>query len=101
MGEKGRMLRTPFAAGFLASCLVLIAAAEASPAITSGGVAMRCGPGLAHRVVARVPAGAPIEVFECSTWCRIGFAGTRGYIPAAFVMGGYTEPAPRDYYAAP
>src|SRR5436190_257760 len=95
------MIRTPLAAGLLASCLVIAAAAEASPAITSGNVAMRCEPGSTHRVVVRIPAGAPIEVFECSTWCRIGFAGTYGYVPADYVMGGYTEPAPRDYYAAP
>lgn len=59
---------------------------------------MRTGPGAQYSVITTVPAGAPIQVFECENWCRVGFAGTYGYVSADYIAGGYTEPAPRPYY---
>src|ERR1043165_6573546 len=86
-------------AALLFGCF-LSGVALAAPGITIGGASMRAGPGRGP-VIDWVPAGAPVELFECADWCLIAFAGTYGYIPAHLISGGYTAPARRDYFAAP
>jgi hypothetical protein len=93
------MLR-PYLLRLFSGCALVAQSASAAPGITAAPVTMHCGPSVHRGVVLHIPGGAPIEVFECASWCRVGFAGTYGFIPARLVVGGYTEPAPRDYYAA-
>ena len=86
------------AAGALCGALLWSAAAVAAPGNVIDDVNMRTGPSTQYPVITTIAAGAPIEVFECEGWCRVGFAGTYGYVSANYISGGFTEPAPRPYY---
>ncbi len=90
--------RSLLAAGALGGAVLWSAAALASPGNALGNVNMRTGPGTQYSVITTIPAGAPVEVFECQSWCQVGYAGTHGYVSANYVGGGYTAPAPRAYY---
>jgi uncharacterized protein YraI len=95
--EITMVLRSLPGMGALCGALVLSAAASAAPGVANCNVNMRTGPGTQHSVVVTIPAGTPVQVFECYGWCKVGFAGTYGYVSAHYISGGYTEPAPRPY----
>jgi uncharacterized protein YraI len=85
-------------------------AAEAAPGVATGNVNMRTGPGTGYAVITTIPAGAPVEVLGCPSWCEVAYAGTRGwassnYISAAAVAPAAPavvyQPAPRYVYARP
>lgn len=84
--------------GILTGALVLSTNGFAAPGFASGDVNMRTGPGTRYSVITMIPAGAPMQVFECGSWCKVGYAGTHGFVWANYVGGGYTDPAPRAYY---
>ncbi len=78
----------------------LPAVANAYSARVSADVNMRSGPGTYYDVVYVVPYGATVEVYDCSGWCHITYAGYDGYVAASYVYTGeYRPPAPR--YQAP
>jgi uncharacterized protein YraI len=60
---------------------------------------LRAEPSPIARVVARVPAGAAVQVNGCSyvnsTWCSVTYQGTRGYIAAARLAEDGSVPAVR------
>lgn len=85
-----------FAAGTL--CVLLVSSAAAAPGVAGTDVNMRAGPGVRFPVIVTIPGGAPVEVFECGSWCKIGYAGCHGFVAAGYILGGYTPPAPRAYY---
>lgn len=90
--------RSLVAAGALAALFALSHAAAAAPGFATGYVNMRTGPGTGYSVITVIPTGAPIQVFECGSWCKVGYAGTYGFVSANYVGGGYTDPAPRAFY---
>ena len=90
--------RTRCAATVFGGALLSSTAALAGPGNVIGNVNMRTSPGAQYPIITTIPAGAPIQVFECENWCQVGFAGTYGYVSAGYIAGGYTEPAPRPYY---
>jgi uncharacterized protein YraI len=90
--------RSIYAASALSAALLWSAAADAAPGNVTDSVNMRTGPSTQYPVITTITAGAPVEVFECESWCRVGFAGTYGYVSANYISGGFTEPAPRPYY---
>lgn len=85
----------------LFAAMLWSATAVAGPGNTTADVNMRTGPGVRYAVITTIPAGAPVQVFECSSWCQVGFAGTHGFVSANYIAGGFTEPAPRPYYQSP
>jgi uncharacterized protein YraI len=91
------MTRSLYAATALFGSLALSSAALAAPGYANCNVNMRTGPGTKFSVIATIPAGTPVQVFECYDWCKVGFANTHGYVSASYISGGYTEPAPRPY----
>jgi len=92
------MVQRLIIAGVLAGAFVLSTNSLAAPGFASADVNMRTGPGTHCSVITMIPAGAPIQVFECGSWCKVGYAGTYGFVSASYVGGGYTDPAPRAYY---
>lgn len=97
-GDVSMFQRSIHAASALCGALLWSAAAVAAPGNVTDDVNMRTGPSTGYPVITTITAGAPIEVFECEGWCRVGFGGTYGYVSANYISGGYTEPAPRPYY---
>jgi uncharacterized protein YraI len=95
------------AAGMLTGALLISSVASASPGVATGNVNMRSGPGTQYPVITTIPAGAPLEVFGCQSWCQVGYAGTQGYVSGNYVSGAvaqpraYYRPAPRVYYDEP
>ncbi|HZP20537.1 MAG TPA: SH3 domain-containing protein [Bauldia sp.] len=78
-------LRSILAAGAFAAALAVPLVAEAAPAQTTGYVNLRSGPGTAYMSYGAIPAGARIEVFGCSNWCRVAWNGMRGWVSASYV----------------
>ena len=83
--------------------------AEALVGQTTGSVNMRTGPSTAYPVVLTIPAGAQINVGQCSSWCSVSYGGFSGWASASYIATGYYEPryqpppaivAPPAYYPA-
>jgi uncharacterized protein YraI len=83
-----------------------LAAALAALAV-SGGVAaaasattdlnMRAGPGPNYQVVGVIPAGAPVDVLDCTgSWCNVAYGRNSGYANASYLSGDR-----RGYVATP
>ena len=89
------------AAGLIAAGGLVSTIAAAEPGVATGDVNMRSGPGTGYPVITTIPAGAPIEVFGCQSWCQVAYGGAQGYVSGRYVSGGsgYVQPAPRAYYA--
>jgi uncharacterized protein YgiM (DUF1202 family) len=66
----------------LAAGLLLAATgtAAAAPAVVTNDLNLRSGPSTGYRVVNVMPAGATVDVIDCSgNWCRVAWGGTEGY----------------------
>lgn len=50
-------------------------------------VNMRRGPGSRHGVISVIPRRAKIEVYDCDSWCKVGYQGRTGFIYKSFVSG--------------
>lgn len=62
----------------------LIRDVSAKPAIVVDPVDLRSGPGANFSLVLTIPAQALVDAGKCrSDWCRISYAGARGYVAAA------------------
>lgn len=70
--------RSLIVAGILAVACATPSLATAAPGYTTGNVNLRTGPGTKYRKITVVPAGARIEVYRCTSWCRINYRGYRG-----------------------
>ncbi len=75
--------------------------AAASPAVVKAtSLNVRIGPGLNHRIIARLPRGMHVRAFDCGDeWCRVRFRGFSGYAAAVHLDradGSYAsaEPVP-------
>jgi len=100
--------RPLLSAGILASALFAGSAAIAAPGVATGDVNMRTGPGTGYSVITTIPAGAPLEIYGCSSWCQVGYAGTQGYVSGNYVSSGqvaqpyaYAAPVRPRYYDYP
>lgn len=80
-------------------------AAVAAPAVVTGDLNLRSGPGTGYRVIDTMPAGATVNVRGCSgSWCRVAWGGTVGYASASYLgLGGpvYAAAPPPVYVAPP
>lgn len=93
MTQSAQSIRTMlFAAGVIG-----LSAAPAVADVTTHALNLRSGPGLGHRVVAAMPAGARVNVGPCSgSWCRVSWRGTQGWASARYIGSGSAAP-----YAGP
>jgi uncharacterized protein YraI len=67
--------------------------ALAANGVATGDVNLRTGPGTNYAKITTIPAGAPVEVFECSSWCEVTFDGAHGFAHASYISaGGYATP---------
>src|SRR3954471_8811608 len=73
-GEKNMLTRPLLSAAVLAGALLTASAANAAPGVATGDVNMRSGPGTGYSVITTIPAGAPLEIYGCSSWCQVGYA---------------------------
>lgn len=101
--------RSFLAAGIVASTLFAASAATAASGVATGDVNLRAGPGTGYAVITTIPAGAPLEIYGCSSWCQVSYGGTQGYVSGNYVSAGravdpyaYATPVrPRYYNYAP
>jgi len=93
------ILNYQIAGAAFAGALLVASGAAAAPGIATNDVNMRSGPGTRYDVITTIPAGAPMEVFDCQSWCQVAYGGTQGFVSARYVAGddGYVS-APRGYY---
>lgn len=91
------------AAGLL---LVSAGAASAAPALVTGDVNLRTGPGTSYGVITVLPGGATVNVRGCGGgWCRIAWRDGYGFASRRYLdLGGgpvYAAPPPPVYAAPP
>ncbi len=91
------------AAGLL---LMSAGAAFAAPALVTGDLNLRSGPGTNFGVIGVLPGGATVNVLGCGGgWCRVAWRGARGYGYASSnyldLGGGPVYAAPPPVYVAP
>jgi len=57
--------------------------AQAAPAEVRATVNLRAGPSAGYAAIATLPAGTPVEVYEClpqGGWCDVGYGNVRGWM---------------------
>ncbi len=91
------------AAGLL---LTSAGAASAAPALVTGDLNLRTGPGTNFGVITVLPGGVTVNAVGCGGgWCRIAWRGGYGYASRSYLdFGGgpvYAAPPPRIYVAPP
>ena len=93
--------RSLIAAGAFAGFAMISTIAAADPGVATGNVNMRSGPGTQYPVITTIPAGAPIEVMGCQSWCQVAYAGAQGYVSGRYVgSDGYSQLESSAYYRA-
>jgi uncharacterized protein YraI len=88
------------AAGAVAG-LLAASAAQAAPGFATGDVNMRTGPGTNYARITTIPEGAPVEVFECPTWCQVEFNGRQGWVSSNYIAGDNSYEGAALYEPAP
>jgi uncharacterized protein YraI len=76
--------------GGIGALTLASAAAANSPAVTTGDLNIRSGPGTGYAVVGVIPAGHSVSVANCvagGSWCAVDFAGTHGWSSASYITG--------------
>lgn len=79
--------------GILASVVVSLAATQASAqtqvAQVTTNLNLRAGPDTFYPIITTIPGGAEVAIFGCTTgygWCDVGFARTRGWVSADYLL---------------
>jgi len=86
------------AAGFM---LASAGVAAAAPAVVTGDLNLRSGPGTGYGVIDTMPAGATVNVRGCrGSWCRVGWGGVTGWASASYLDGAGRGYAGGPVYAA-
>ena len=83
----------------LAAGLLLTSAgvAAAAPALVTGDLNLRRGPGTNFGVITVLPGGSTVNVLNCDGgWCRVAWPGAAG-----FASSGYLDIGRRAYGAVP
>jgi hypothetical protein len=80
-----------------------VAVATAAPAVVTGDLNLRAGPGTGYGVMTVLPAGATVDAWRCSgNWCRVDYAGYSGFASASYLdIGGYAAAPPPAVYVGP
>ncbi|GHC68827.1 SH3 domain-containing protein [Limoniibacter endophyticus] len=78
--------------------LVSASVASAEPAVVTGNVNVRTGPGTGYSRIATIQAGSEVEILRCTgNWCQIELGRLRGWMSANYLdrsSGGYYRPVP-------
>jgi len=93
------LLAALFAAG-----LALPSAADAAFGRVTNDLNLRTGPGTAYPRILVIPAGSPVEIYRCVSWCEINYRGVIGWASGSYISGSggyYAYPAPPIYSAPP
>ncbi len=92
----------------LAGGLLLLSAgaASAAPALVTGDLNLRTGPGTHYSVLSVLPGGVTVNARGCADgWCRIAWRGGYGFASSRYLdFGGgpaYAVAPPPVYYAPP
>lgn len=89
----------------LAGGSLAAAPALAANGYATGNVNMRTGPGTSYAKITTIPAGAPVTIYDCPSWCNVAWAGRRGWVSSNYVEGGLPQARiyvpPRQVYVAP
>jgi uncharacterized protein YraI len=90
----------------LAAGLLLTSAgvASAAPALVTGDLNLRTGPGTNYRVTTVLPGGSTVNVGDCGGgWCRVAWRGGDGFASSSYLdLGGrFYGAAPPPVYVAP
>jgi uncharacterized protein YraI len=98
-----RIRHLALAAGVL---LLSAGAASATPALVTGDLNLRTGPGTQYGILTVLPDGVTVNVRGCAAgWCRIAWRGGYGFASSHYLdFGGgpiYAAPPPPAYYAPP
>ena len=98
-----RILRNLIIAGIVAVAAAwLPQAANAATGFATGNVNLRSGPGTQFHKIVVIPAGAPVEVYGCSSWCNVNYRGYVGWASAKYISpGGYYRPPYPQYRPPP
>ncbi|MCP8883883.1 SH3 domain-containing protein [Devosia sp. XJ19-1] len=84
-------LRKKLFASGLATLAVIATtmAASAAPAVATGNVNVRTGPGTGYRVVDTLRRGEPVNVQQCrGSWCYVEKRGPDGWVSANYLSTG-------------
>jgi uncharacterized protein YraI len=84
---------TVLSAAVLAAAFVA-SSAEAVPGVATGNVNMRTDATVNSPRITTIPAGAPVEVHGCPSWCQVTYNGRTGWVSSNYIS---TEYAGRDY----
>lgn len=69
--------------------LATAAAAFAAPAVVTGNVNVRSGPGTGYNVVDTLRRGEPVDVQQCQgSWCYVEKSGPDGWISSNYLARG-------------
>lgn len=75
--------------GAIGALLVAVGAAQAYPAATTADLNVRSAPTTSARVVATLPRGAVVQVFDCLRgWCEVEWRGGTGFVSERFLSPG-------------
>jgi uncharacterized protein YraI len=91
-------LRHLVIAAGLAAAAFSASAAMAATGWATADVNMRSCGGTRCAKILTIPAGSALQVESCDSWCRVVFAGRRGYVSARYVRVAAAEPAPPVIY---
>jgi len=89
---------------FLASFLAFIAASSMAAAATGWverDLNLRTGPGTSYPKILAMPVGARVEVYSCTSWCEISYAGHHGWASARYISMGGFRPGPAGFERPP
>jgi hypothetical protein len=70
----------------LAAGALMLSAGAASAATVANDLNLRAGPGTSYSVIAALPAGADVDVLNCTgNWCQVNWQGTVGFASASYL----------------
>jgi hypothetical protein len=85
----------------LATGALMLSAGAASAATVTNTVNLRAGPGTSYSVIDTLPAGADVDVLNCTgNWCRVSWDGAVGFASASYLDDAGTYEA-SPVYAQP
>jgi uncharacterized protein YraI len=99
--ESAMNKRLTLAAAVFAAGITLPAVASAAVGYTTGSVNLRTGPSTSYARITTVPAGSPVEVHDCASWCRVSWNGYTGWMSGNYVDVGYRGRYERPRYYTP
>ena len=98
-----KAVKTVAAAGLAAAAMLAsVGAALAYPAVSTGSVNVRSGPGTSYAVRDSLRPGERVDVQRCQgSWCYVSHSGPDGWVSANYLSRGARSYAPPRVYVTP